>query len=219
MFGRISTATETIQPDFRRNRFLQLVALLLLLAWVVAAISPVDRLDWLLENLLVFAAAIAAWLTYRRWPLSDLSYLLIGLFLVLHLAGSHYTYSKVPLGFWLQEWGGFQRNHFDRIVHFSFGLLIAYPVWEVLRRYSRATPLWCLFCAFAIMAAASDIFEIIEWLVASLVDPAAAEAYLGQQGDPFDAQKDVALAHLGTLLALAILVVSGAGRSPAPPQS
>jgi len=208
--------------DFRRNRFQQALALVLAVAWVAAAIDPEDRLDWLLENLLVFVAAVAAVVTHRRWPLSNLSWLLITLFLLLHTAGAHYTYSKVPAGFWLQQWFGFERNHFDRIVHFAFGLLITYPVLEAVRRWSGAGPKWSLFFAFAIMAAASDLFEIAEWLVASMVDPEAAAAYLGSQGDVFDAQKDVALAHLGSLAALAIIVLRtrwsdrAATRSPGP---
>lgn len=213
---RPTTASDPIRDEFRRNRLRQSVVAVLAVAWVAAAIDPLNRMDWLLENLLVFVAAAAALATHRRWPLSELSWLLIAAFLLLHTVGSHYTYSEVPAGFWLRDQFGLARNHYDRIVHFAFGLLITYPVLEAMRRWSGAGPRWCLVCAFAVMATASDLFEIAEWLVASVVDPRAAAAYLGMQGDVFDAQKDVALAHLGSLIALAIIIRWSRWRQPLP---
>lgn len=198
----LTIASDPIRADFRRNRFLQAVVATVAASWLIAAIAPVDRFDWLLENLLVFVAAIAGFVTYRRWPLSDLSYLLIGLFLTLHIVGAHYTYMKTPLGFWLQDAFGLARNHYDRIAHFAFGLLITYPLLEALRRWTRLRAPWTVVTAFAIMVAASDMFEILEWLVATAVSPQAAAAYLGMQGDPFDAEKDTAIAHIGVVIAL-----------------
>lgn len=197
-----TTAADAVTAGFRRNQTLQVTVAAVAAFWIVAAISPVDRLDWLLENLLVFAAVIAGYLTYRRWPLSDLSYLLIAIFLGLHIIGSHYTYSKVPAGFWLQDAFGLARNHYDRIVHFSFGLLIAYPMLEAVRRWSGYRGGWNVVTALAIMVGASDLFEIAEWLIAITVSPQAATMYLGMQGDPFDAEKDTAAAHVGAIIAL-----------------
>lgn len=198
----LTTASDHILRPFRRNRFLQALAIGFVIAWLVAAINPENRFDWLLENLLVFAAVLVLVYLDRTRPLSDLSYFLIFLFLLLHLLGAHYTYSKTPIGFWLQDLFAQDRNHYDRIVHFSFGLFIVYPVRELLIRYAGTSPRLGGYTAFATIATLSSIYEIIEWIVAILVDPAAAAAYLGTQGDVFDAQKDAGLAIIGAVLTL-----------------
>lgn len=176
--------------------------MLFAIVWLVGAITPIDRLDWFLENLLVFAAIGLLGYFYRTRPLSDLSYSLITIFLVLHTVGAHYTYSKVPLGFWLQDVLSLERNHFDRIIHFGFGALIFYPVREVLLRYSGLSIGLSGFITFTIVATSSAVYEIIEWVVAMIVSPGAAMAYLGTQGDVFDAQKDTVLAISGAILGL-----------------
>ena len=99
-----------------------------------------------------------------------------------------------------------QRNHFDRLVHFSFGLLWAYPLREIGMRYFRATPAFASLAALAGVLACGAMFEIFEWLVAAIVDPQAGQAYLGTQGDEFDSQNDMALASLGGLLAPSLTV-------------
>jgi len=207
----LTTVTDPVCADFRGNRILQAIVATIATLWIVAAIAPVDRFDWLLENLLVFVVAVAGFATYRRWPLSDLSYLLVAAFLVFHIVGAHYTYAKTPAGFWLQDALGLSRNHYDRIVHFAFGLLITYPVMELVRRRSGIRGPWTVVTAFAIMVAASDLFEIAEWLVAIAVSPQAATTYLGMQGDPFDAEKDVAVAHIGVVVALAMIRIAAWG--------
>jgi len=110
--------------------------------WVWLAINPIDRVDWCLENLLVFVFVPVLTLTRRRFRLSNVSYTAIFLFLVLHAIGGHYTYGKVPFGEWMRDWFGFARNHYDRIVHFSFGLLMSYPVREVFLRIAQTRGLW-----------------------------------------------------------------------------
>ncbi len=134
----ISTSTTHIRTRFRDHRLLQVLLGTYALVWVITAIAPLDRHDWLLENLLVVVAMAVLIGTYRLFPLSDLSYLLITAFLTLHAIGAHYTYSEVPFGFWIQRTFGFARNPFDRIVHFSFGLLMAYPIREVFLRVANA---------------------------------------------------------------------------------
>ena len=189
---------------FRHNRLLQGLATLFAIIWLVGAISPLYRFDWFLENLLVFVAVGLLGYFYRIRPLSDLSYILITIFLVLHTVGSHYTYSEVPLGFWLQDALSLDRNHFDRIIHFGFGILIFYPVREVLFRYSGAGLRLSGFAAFTVIATSSVVYEIIEWIVAIIVSPEAAMAYLGTQGDMFDAQKDSVLAIAGAYFGLVL---------------
>lgn len=170
--------------------------------WLVLAIDPVYRVDWLLENLLVVAATVFLAVTHRWLRLSLPAYLMIASFLALHALGAHYTYSEAPPGFWLQAALGLERNHFDRLVHFAFGLLLAYPLLEVGERRGQLRGAWAYGAVFAAVVAASTIYELLEWIIASLVEPEAALAWLGTQGDPFDAQKDTGLATLGAALTL-----------------
>src|SRR5207237_3613877 len=138
---------------FGDNRFLQIVLVCYALFWVVLAIHPVDRSDWFLENLLVFATASVLIPTYRKFQLSNLSYALILLFLALHAIVAHYTYAKVPIGFWLRDFLHLQRNHFDRVIHFGFGFLLLYPMYEFLERYAGARKTWALWLAAVALAA------------------------------------------------------------------
>ena len=125
-----------IKP-FRSNRLLQGLVSWLILLWIITALYPLYPRDWLLENLLVFVYGILLTVTYRQFQFSNLSYALFSVFISLHLCGAHYTYAETPFGFWLQEWFGFERNHYDRIVHFGFGLLLAYPFREILMRKAK----------------------------------------------------------------------------------
>jgi putative membrane protein len=201
---RISTATTHIETNFRQSRLLQSLMAWYLAVWVITAIHPLDRKDWVLENVLAVTLVAGLVLTYRRFPLSDTSYLLITLFLTLHAIGAHYTYSEVPLGYWLKDWGHFSRNHFDRVVHFCFGLLMAYPVREVFLRVASTRGFWAYYLPLDVTLAFSAIYEIIEMLVAVVIAPSAGDAYLGTQGDIWDAQKDMALAGCGALLCMLI---------------
>ncbi len=203
----LTTASDHELTPFRRNRLLQALMFLFSLFWLIAAIEPEDRFDWFLENLLVFLCVGLLVYFYRKWPLSNLSYLLIFLFLTLHIIGAHYTYSKTPFGFWVQDLLAQDRNHYDRLIHFCFGLFITYPILEAFLRYAKVSYPICMIIAFALIATMSGIYEIIEWIVAIIVSSEAAMAYLGTQGDPFDAQKDSALAILGSLAALALTQV------------
>ena len=203
----ITTATSRITPDFRGNRLLQALAACYALIWTASAISPRYPFDWFLENILVFVSVGLAIATYRKFPFSDLSYLLFTVFLSLHSLGAHFTYSEVPLGFWLQEAFDLSRNHYDRVVHLAFGLLMAYPLRELIMRACGVRGLSSFLLAFAASLAFSAGYEISEWIVAEIVSPEAAYAYLGTQGDLFDAQKDAAFAATGTMLSLALTAV------------
>lgn len=189
---------------FRHNRPLQLMLGWLLLFWLITAIAPHNRLDWLLENLLVIAYLLLLGASHHRFAFSNLSYSLFTLFITLHLTGAHYTYAETPLGFWLMEWLDWERNHYDRIVHFSYGLLLAWPFYELLRRRARLTARWAAFMVLNVVLAFSAFFEIIEAVIAVLVSPELGDAYLGTQGDIWDAQKDMGLALLGAALSMAL---------------
>jgi uncharacterized membrane protein YjdF len=119
---------------------LQILATVYGVIWLATAIAPVNRFDWFLENLLVFAFVGLLAATYRAFPLSDLSYTLIAVFLSLHAVGAHYTYSESPMGVWLQEAWDLERNHYDRLVHFVFGLLFCYPLRETILRGTGEPP-------------------------------------------------------------------------------
>lgn len=193
---------------FRSNRLLHLMMTWLLVLWVVTAINPLYPRDWFLENLLVFIYSILLIVTYRRFQFSNLSYALFAVFLSLHLVGAHYTYSETPFGFWMQDWFSFERNHYDRLVHFSFGLLIVYPFREVLLRVSGVKISWSYSLSVTVVLAFSAIYEVIEAVVAMIVSPDLGSAYLGTQGDEWDAQKDSLLAFAGSVMAMGLTWLS-----------
>lgn len=212
----ISTATTRIRSRFRDHRLLQVLVGWYAVVWIVTALAPLDRHDWFLENLLVVAALTVLIGTYRVFPLSDLSYLLITLFLTLHAVGAHYTYSEVPFGFWLRDTLGFARNPFDRIVHFSFGLLMAYPIREVFLRVANARGFWAYYLPLDVTLAFSAVYEIMEMVIATMVAPGTGDAWLGTQGDIWDAQKDMGLAALGALLCMCLTALIRKLRTPRP---
>jgi putative membrane protein len=193
----------TIKP-FRSNTPLQLMVGWLALLWVVTAVDPLFPRDWLLENLLVFAWSAILVFSYRRFRFGNVSYFLFTVFLSLHLVGAHYTYSETPFGFWMQDWLGFERNHYDRLVHFSFGLLLAYPMREILLRESGISSYWSYSMAVSCVVAFSAVYEMLEMIAAMLVSPELGAAYLGTQGDEWDAQKDALLAFIGAIIAMLV---------------
>lgn len=201
--------------SFRANRLHQALLSWYVLLWIVLAIAPVDRKDWLLENLLAFAFVGVLAATYRTLPLSDLSYVLITIFMSLHAVGAHYTYAQVPLGFWLKDAFDLSRNHFDRIAHFAFGLLMGYPIREVLLRRAGVRGEWSYALTVLVVMACSDFFEILESWVAQIVSPELGAAYLGTQGDVWDAQKDSTAASAGGLLSM---LLTAAVRRALPPR-
>lgn len=181
---------------------LRLIVALLLLIWLWAAIAPFSRSDWLLENLLVlfFAALLAT--THRRFAFSPGAYWLFALFMALHLYGSHYTYAETPFGYWLKDALDLSRNHYDRLVHFAFGLLLVCPLRELLQHRAAPAGRWLDWLALSVVMAMSAFYEQLEMLAALVVSPELGSAFLGTQGDEWDAQKDSGLAMLGALAAL-----------------
>lgn len=173
--------------------------------WVWAAINPLFPHDWWLKNYLVFISVPLILLSARYFKLSDTSYGLITLFMILHVIGSHYTYAEVPFGDTLQAWLGASRNMYDRLVHFSFGFLLAYPIHEMFLRVARAKGFWSYFLPIDLTLSFSALYEIIEWFSVKAVDPEAGIAFLGSQGDVWDAQKDMGLAGLGALIAMLVV--------------
>lgn len=192
------------------RRFAITLALLFLAVAVALAIAPYDRHDWMLENALTVIFAVVLVASYRHLPLSRISYTLIFLFLCLHQVGAHYTYAKVPYDAWavaltggsLNELFGWERNHFDRFTHFSYGLLLAYPIREVFLRVADVRGFWGYFLPLDLTMSTSMLFELIEWAAVGVFGGELGQAYLGTQGDIWDAHKDMALASLGALIAM-----------------
>lgn len=197
------------------RRYLLVLIALFALLWTALAIRPFDRKDWALENVLVAAALAVLVVTRKRLVLSKVSYTLIFIFLCLHEVGAHYTYAEVPYDDWvraltggtLNERLGWQRNHFDRVVHFLYGFLLAYPIREVFLRVADVRGFWGYFLPLDLTMSTSMMFELFEWGAATLFGGDLGIAYLGTQGDVWDAHKDMALASLGALLAMTVTVL------------
>lgn len=185
---------------------------LFLVEAAVVAYRPLYPADWLLENILVVVFLVYLWGTVNRITMSKTSYILIFTFLALHEIGSHYTYAEVPYDAWFKsitgstfnELVGWERNHFDRLVHFLYGLLLAYPIRELYFRIADARGFWGYFLPLEFTMATSMLYELIEWGAALVVGGDLGMAYLGTQGDVWDAHWDMGLASLGALVAMTI---------------
>ncbi|MBZ5603946.1 MAG: DUF2238 domain-containing protein [Acidobacteriia bacterium] len=186
-------------PSSRASKILSGVFVVGVTASIV---RPVEMGVWVLENVLVLI--MAAWLiaTRRTLPLSAFSYLLIGMFLMMHEAGAHWTYEQVPLGLWLKPIFHAQRNDYDRIVHFAFGLLLALPAYETLRRFFPGSRVLAWLAPVITLTALSGFYEIAEAFANYALAPFTASAYLSLQGDPWDSQNDMEVALIGVVLAM-----------------
>jgi putative membrane protein len=195
--------------------YADLLAILFAVVWTLLALDPLYRHDWMLENLLVVAVAIAFLWWRKRLHLSKLSSTLIFAFLVVHEIGAHYTYSKVPYDAWAEaligttitDLFGFTRNHFDRLEHFLYGALLSYPMREAYVRAQMLKGRLTYTIPIAITVAFSALYEIFEWWAAAIAGGDLGVAYLGTQGDVWDAQKDMALAGFGAILAMAATIL------------
>ena len=194
-----------------RRYFLVLTAVYAVF-WAALSIDPHDRGDWALENVMVVVAAVLLFFSYKRVLLSRISYTLIFIFLGLHAIGAHWTYSLVPYdetfhattGYSFDEWMGWQRNHYDRIVHLAYGLLLAYPIRELFLRVAEVKGFWGYFLPVVLTMAASMFYELVEWGAAEVFGGELGMAFVGAQGDVWDAQKDMLLATLGALIAMGV---------------
>jgi putative membrane protein len=210
------TRVPQIGRAWKHNPFLRRLVFIYLAIWLIAAIAPHDRGDWFLENLIVFGAAALLVATHHRFMFSNLSWLLIACFLALHAVGAHYTYSLTPAGFWLQDALGLQRNPYDRSVHFAFGLLLTYPLRELILRRLHVHGSWSYVLPLLVALALSSGYEIVESWTARVVDPSLGTAFLGAQGDEWDAQKDMGLAIAGSALCLTVTALFRVWRGAEP---
>jgi putative membrane protein len=179
----------------RHGTLTKVLGAALLIIWAVAAVSPYDRSDWLLENMLVFVTVPVIARYGPDLRLSDTSYVCLFIFFALHLVGAHYTYAQVPLDIW-----GVGRNHYDRFVHLAYGLLLARPTLELFAARMKSQGIWMWLMPVLFLVSHGAVYEVIEWIAAELFGGDLGVAFLGTQGDEWDAQKDVALASVGAAL-------------------
>lgn len=196
---------------------------LLLIGFVALVVSFVNASprwgDTVLHHIPTVALVGGLVYLHRRLGLDDLSYTFIFVFVAAHILGARYLYSNVPYEQWSQElfgfsidsFFGFERNHYDRCVHFLSGLLLQRPIRQALDCYVVCRPWLCTALAIVVIVGVGALYEVCEWGIAVLLAPETAERYNGQQGDMWDAQKDMALAFLGALCAAS----SKLGRAPA----
>lgn len=196
--------------EFWRNRTLRALAVTYALVWLVTAYKPFHREDWLLENLLVFITLPAVVVLFRRRILSNGSYVLLFVFFILHTIGAHFTYTEMPIGNLLRDHLHWSRNHYDRVVHFTFGLLVAYPIRQALVGLGLKGRVLSSIVTVHTVMAWSALYEIIEGMVAHFVSPELGATFNGIQGDIWDAQKDMSLAMIGALCSMTVALLADA---------
>jgi len=180
------------------------------IALLITSVNPADSKTFLIENTLSLLIVIIVVLTYKNFRLSNLSYTLLFIFLILNLIGFYYTHANVPYERWskslfgigINEMFGFQRNNYDRLTHFTFGLLIFYPIREVFLRIVDAKGFWGYYLPLDVVISFSAVYELIEYATALIFGPKVGMLILGAQGDLWDTQKDIAMASLGAVIAM-----------------
>lgn len=188
-----------------REKTLILSGLLLIVIIAISFVNAYERATWLLEVAPVLIALPLLAATWRRFPLTNLLYGLIFAHALVLIAGGTYTYTRVPLGFWIQDLLALGRNPYDKIGHFMQGLVPLLLAREILLRGSYVSgPRMAGFLSVCVALAISALYELIEWWVALAIGQ-DADAFLGTQGDPWDTQSDIFLAMIGALAGLALL--------------
>ncbi|MFA0412183.1 DUF2238 domain-containing protein [Vibrio renipiscarius] len=197
------------------HHVLKVLTLLYLVVFTFSAINPLSRAVWVAEIIPVVAVLGVIWWVSREFVFSKTAYVLMFVWIVLHTIGSKYTFSEVPFDWFNQLIGSEERNHFDRVAHYSIGFF-AYPIAEYLTRNQLMKPkLACIFSLFAIMSLAAG-YEIIEWWYAALAGGEEGIAFLGSQGDVWDAQKDMLMDTLGATSAIILMGLQGRLSAPTP---
>lgn len=203
-FMGFTTALSKDRTVFKKNIWLFACIAAFLPIWIDSLVGTTDIKNWLIENILVFLFLPLLIWAHRKHPFSDLSYVLITLFMCLHVYGSKYTYAENPFGYWFQDAFNTPRNPYDRLVHFGFGFLLAYPLREVFLRWWKY-PTWVGWVLpIDIALSFGALYELMEWAIADVFFKAQGQAYLGTQGDVWDAQKDIFVAIVGAALAIGI---------------
>ena len=184
---------------FKNTNFVFLT-ILFIATWFYFFYSAIDVKDWWMENILVIIFCVMLFVSQKRFVFSNTSLVFIFLFLLLHVYGARMAYTHNEMGEFFKQIFQLSRNPYDRIVHFSFGFLMTYPLHDYLTyKYSLSKKHLILIVNMIILCLAT-IFELIEWGVAAFTDSATGETYVATQGDPWDAQKDIILASIGCVI-------------------
>ncbi len=179
----------------------KILLLIYLLLFLILAINPYDRSVWWAENIPIMLIVLILVLTYKKFQFSNTAYTLMGFLIIMHTIGGHYTFARVPFD-WFSNLFGFERNHYDRIAHFTVGFY-AYAMAEFIQKTKAANKKWVLYLMpiFFIMSVAGA-YELFEWWYAVSADPTAGIEVLGSQGDIWDAQKDILMDTLGAIFSM-----------------
>jgi len=198
--------TDAPQPHASQSDTLPMALLVIVLAVLVwSGIAPHDRFTWILEVAPALIALPILIFTYRRFRFTTLVYVLVAIHMMILMVGGKYTYAEVPLGYWMKDWFGFARNHYDRIGHFAQGFVPAIVARELFIRTGAVRRSdWLPFITVCFCLALSASYELVEWITAELTGT-AADAFLGTQGDVWDTQWDMCFALIGAVVALALL--------------
>jgi putative membrane protein len=196
-----------------QRRFKAGILILFFLILVVSCINPIYPREMYLQHSATIV--VAAFLIYSAFKnnLSNKSFVLIAVFMVFHIIGARWIYSYTPYDQWIKSitgisinsWFGFERNQYDRLIHFLFGFLILIPLQELFQRMPGLTWKTSLLMALLTILSLSTLYEVFEWMLSIVLSPEDAELYNGQQGDFWDAQKDMALAFVGSLCMIFII--------------
>lgn len=176
-----------------------------LVLWSILAINPTDRTTWWLENVLIFGGVATLFLIRHIMPLSLASCISLFFFLCIHAIGAHYTYSLVPVDTVFIDFLGLSRNHYDRFVHLCYGLCLLLPLRELLMLHAKVRGVWSYLLPLDLVMSTSLIYELLEWGAALLFGGGVGAAFLGTQGDEWDAHRDMLMAAVGALLACMIV--------------
>jgi putative membrane protein len=198
---------------FKQTVFLKSLITTFIVLWFYMYYNCINVQDWFIENILVFIYAIYATVTFKKFKFTNTSYLCIFLFLLLHVYGAMYAYTQNPVGEYFQNNYQLQRNPYDRIVHFSFGFLLAYPLYDILKNKLQVKGKWQYLLPVNIIATLATVFELIEWTVAALTTKETGETYVATQGDVWDAHKDIVLAIVAVAAVMILLYFTQRNKS------
>lgn len=192
-----------------KDNYPKILLFIYIVIWIIAAINPNYRSVWIDENILPVAFIFLLIITFKKFRFSNLSYSFIFIFLILHVIGGHYSYSEVPLFDLIKQQYSLSRNHYDRVVHFLFGILFFLQIHEIITRIFKVPKSWRSFIlsAFMILSLKAG-FEIIEYGYTAIRNNSLTVTnYLGEQGDTLDSIKDITLGFIGSLISLLIITV------------
>jgi putative membrane protein len=202
-----STTTTSQRTPFLKNSWLIILAISFIAIWIYRYINNIDKTDWYLENILVAGFVVYIMANYKKFKYSDLSYVAFFLFLMLHIYGAQYAYTSNPIGAYFKNEYQLWRNPYDRVVHFSFGLFLIYPLRELLIVKFNTPKKYVASIALIIMLGLASLFELIEWAVYECTPKETGVNYVATQGDEWDPHKDIVLAVLGGAITLVFIAI------------